>query len=393
MDKVKLLYIITRLDRGGSSEMVLLTLLRLNQEKFDITIMSGPSREPDEKLIESVKKKGVRFIFDSFLVRGPSPVKDFLTLLKIFFLIKKEKFDIIHTHTSKAGILGRIAAKWTTSKDYRPIIIHTPHGHVFYGYYGVVLSKLFLILEKLAASFTDKIIALTEKEIDEYLQFGISRNRAKFISIPNGLDLNRIANLKIDPVRKRKEFGLPEEVKLIGSAGRLELVKGYKYFIEASLIVKKSFPNCLFLLIGDGSLCGELQHQIEKLNLWQNFKILGWRDDVNEIISLLDVFVLSSLNEGMGLVLVEAMAMGKPVVATNVGGIPSVVIDGETGILVPPKNPDAIAEAIIFLLQNPEKMKKMGEAGKERTKLFSIEVMIEKTQRLYEELLENRNNM
>jgi len=389
MGKIKILHIITRLDRGGSSFGVLRNLFKLRKDRFDFTLMFGPSLEPDKEMIESVRKTGIIFILNPYLVRAFSPVKDFLALLKIFFLIKNEKFDIIHTHTSKAGILGRLAAKLATTGRYRPIKIHTPHGHVFYGYYGFFLSKLFLIVEKWAAGFTDKIVALTERGIQEHIELGVSKEKSKFTSILEGVDLNKIANLKTDTVEKKKELGLPEGVKLIGSAGRLEHIKGYRYFIEGIPTVRKYFPDYIFLLIGDGSLRDELQHRIDSLGLQQNCRILGWRKDVDEIISILDIFVLTSLNEGMGQVLIEAMMLEKPVVATNVGGIPSVVIDGETGILVPSKSPGALAEAIISLLNNPERMKNMGIAGKERAKLFSVEVMVEKTEKLYEELLES----
>lgn len=386
MKKPRILHIITRLDRGGSPENTLLTLIGL-ADRFDFTLVYGLTQDFPRELFNLAKEKGVRFIYLPCLVRGISPVNDLKAFFSLFSLIKKEKFDIIHTHTSKAGILGRLAAKMAGSRNYYPILVHTPHGHIFYGYYGIVLSKLFLIFERWAVNFTDKIITLTEKGIDEHLQLGVGKDRSKFVAIPSGVDLNKIADFKIDPAAKREELGIPENIRLVGSAGRLEPVKGYKYFVEASKKVKESVPDCLFLLIGDGSLREELQRQIESLNLQQSFRILGWRDDINEIISFLDIFVLSSLNEGMGRVLVEAMAMGKPVVATNVGGIPSVVVDGETGILVPPRNPEALTEAIISLLRNPEKMKKMGEAGKERAKFFSVEVMIEKTEKLYEELL------
>ena len=391
MGKIKILHIITRLDRGGSSESTLLTVIGLTGSFFNLTLLYGLTHDSPRDLIDIAKKKGIRFIYLSSLVRGISPINDLKAFFSLFSLIKREKFDIIHTNTSKAGMLGRVAAKWASREGYRPSIVHTPHGHVFYGYYGTVLSKLFLALEGWAANFTDRIITLTQKGIDEHLQFGVGKDRSKFTAIPDGVDLNRFTNLKIDPTRKKKELGLPPEgVKLIGSAGRLEPVKGYKYFVEASFRVKKSIPDCLFLLIGDGSLYNKLQHQIESSGLQQNFRILGWRNDINEIISILDIFVLSSLNEGMGRVLVEAMVMGKPVVATKVGGIPSVVIDGETGMLVPSKNPRALAEAIISLLNNPERMKNMSIAGKERAKLFSVEVMIEKTEELYEELLRER---
>ena len=197
---------------------------------------------------------------------------------------------------------------------------------------------------------------------------------------------------------KPENGGSKEKLSLAQSKKLINHLENYTYlytkdiaaYVEASFRVKKSIPDCLFLLIGDGSLYNKLQHQIESSGLQQNFRILGWRNDINEIISILDIFVLSSLNEGMGRVLVEAMVMGKPVVATKVGGIPSVVIDGETGMLVPSKNPRALAEAIISLLNNPERMKNMSIAGKERAKLFSIEVMVEKTEELYEELLRER---
>jgi len=387
MKKIRILYIVTRLDRGGSSAAILQSSMRFNSQRFEISIMFGVSKEADEELVAEAKEKGIRFIFNPHLIRNISVLEDIPAFISIFLLIKSQKFDIIHTHTSKAGILGRIAARLAKNRNYQPIVIHTPHGHIFYGYYGSVLSKFFLMLETWAGGFTDRIITLTERGIDEHLQFGVGKNRSKFTAIPDGVDTGKIKNLKIDPAQKRKELGFQQNAVLIGSAGRLEPIKGYKYFIEASVIIKKVFPECIFVLIGDGALRSELEEQIRKSGLENNFRILGWRNDVEEIISILDIFVLSSINEGMGRVIVEAMALGKPVIATSVGGIPSVVVDKETGLLVPQGNAGKMAEAIIYLLNNPEKYRQMGEKGKERAGLFSMGTMAEKTMRLYEELL------
>lgn len=399
MFRIKALHIITRLERGGSSDAVLLTLLELDKNQYDLSLAHGPTSYPNEQLMKQAEKAGIRFYYIRDLVRAINPIKDLKGLFRLFCLIRAEKFDIIHTHTSKAGLLGRLAASYACSAKERPIIVHTPHGHIFYGYYGPLLTKFFLLVERLMSRSTDKIVALTPQGIEEYVQFKIA-DRERLFDIPDGVPLEEVQEFGAGVERMKdtsqrekikRELNLPEGDLLVGTAGRLVPVKGYKYLIEALHHLLRQIPNVTFLILGDGPLRNDLEQLADNLGLSKKIIFLGWRSDVSRILSILDLFVISSLNEGMGRVLVEAMALGKPIVATRVGGIPSVVADGESGLLVPSRDSMGLAEAMGKLLNSPERAREMGEEGRKRVPLFSAKTMVERTEQLYKELLRERH--
>jgi glycosyltransferase involved in cell wall biosynthesis len=376
---LKILHIITRLDKGGSTENTLLTAIGLHG-KYDVSIAYGYTTFPEEILIKKAKEKNIEFFYIPELVRSINPVKDIIAFIKIYTIIKKNKFDLVHTHCSKAGILGRFAAKAAKVK----VIIHTPHGHVFYGYYNRIISYLFILIERIAAKITNKIITLTPYGIEEHIKYKIA-SREKFISIHSGVNLKK--NFTENEIKYIKnELGIPLDSIIIGSIGRFEPVKGYKYMIEAARIVIDKCKNkkIKFVLAGSGSLYKKLKEQISKLNLNENFIILPWIDDTAKFISVLDIFVLPSLNEGMSKTLVQALILGKVSVATKVGGIPSIIKDRETGILVN-CNSISLAEGIIELLNNENLCKKIKENIKKIDPYnFSVEKMIEMLDDLYE---------
>lgn len=383
---VKLLYVITRLDKGGSSEVVLQLARALHGRQFSIGIAYGVTVEPQEDLEKFKRDSAISLHFVSHLRRNIHPIHDLLALVQLYRIIRHERPTILHTHTSKAGFLGRMAGFLARV----PVIVHTPHGHVFYGYFGFFWSRLFVTLERFAAHFTDRIITLTEVGKAEHLRFRISHEE-KFVSIYCGIDLTRFQKKSQEAEEKlRKELGL-EGVGIVGSVGRLVPVKGYEYFVRACALVKQTHPNTKFLLVGDGPLRTDLQKLAARLALEKNFLFTGERKEIPEILSLFDLFVLSSLNEGLGRVLIEAGAAGVPVVATEVGGVPEIVRNHETGLLVPPRDPEKMACAIRILLDDVPLRRKMGACAEERVwKNFGVEKMIEKTKSLYESLLQEK---
>lgn len=386
MRPIKILNVITRLEQGGAPSIVISTLNHLDKERFKVKLATGLASKPEEDLIEEAKNKGIELIIIPQLVREVSLFNDLIALLKLIKIIRRDKFDIVHTHESKAGILGRVAGKLAGV----PVIIHSPHGHIFYGYFGYIKTTIFILLERFTALFTDKIITLTKKEIEEHLKVKIG-NRDKFTFIYNGIELDKFEKVDVNVREKRGQLSLPLDVSVVATVARLVPVKGHKYLIDAAAEVVKSIPQARFLFIGDGKLREELQEQAENLGLSSNILFLGWRKDVLEILPIIDLFVLPSINEGLGMVLVEAYAFGKPVVATNVGGIPEVVEDKKTGLLTPPKDSKKLAQAIIELLEDPKRAKKMGEEGKKKViTTFGVDVMVEKIERLYEELIRGK---
>jgi glycosyltransferase involved in cell wall biosynthesis len=387
MKKLKVLQIITRLDKGGSAENTFLTAMGLDKNDYEVTLMSGPVKDPGQDRKKEIGESRIRHIFILELVRNISLINDFIAFLKIYRVLRKEKFDIVHTHTSKAGFLGRLAAKLAGA----PIIIHTPHGHVFFGYFGSFKTKIFILLEKLASCLTDKIVALTNGEKEDYIAYKVAR-KEKLVVISSGVDLNRLKEPSSEEKKNfKKGLGISENSLVIGTVGRLVPVKGPEFLVEAAQWIISRNPDTFFMFTGDGDLRPMLEKRALDLGIKDNIIFLGWRDDVTKIISAYDVFVLPSLNEGMGRVLVEAMSLGKPIVASNIGGIPDLVSHGKNGFLVPPKNPKELAKYIQILLNNKEMREKMGLAGKRMAMNFSAKIMLKKISDLYEELLIQKN--
>jgi glycosyltransferase involved in cell wall biosynthesis len=387
MKKIKILHIITRFDKGGSAENTLLTVIGLDKERYDVTMAYGSSTESlmsesearaNRNDQERVRSGGVKLILIPELVRSISPLKDLKAFLRIFLLIKREKYTIVHTHTSKAGILGRWAALFAGV----PIIIHTPHGHAFIGYFGRFMTSLFILIERITAIFTDTIITLTDRCKEEHVEFKIAKAE-RFRTIHSGVEMERFLNLHIDREKKKRSLGITDGYPVIGTVGRFISIKGHKYLIDAIKIVSERIPDVRFIFVGEGPLRPELIKQAESLGVIDKILFLGWREEIPEIISIIDLFVLTSLYEGMGKVFIEAMIMGKPVIATRVGGIPDIVRDGEDGILIPPKESKRLAEAIITLLEDKDKREKMGRSGKMHASLYSDKAMVAKIDTLY----------
>ena len=391
MSKVKVLHIITRMIKGGAQEDTLLTVINLNKKRYRTSLVSGPSIGSEGEIESKARQLGVEIIIIPELLREVSPINDIKALYKLYSFIKKGKYDIVHTHSSKAGIIGRVAAKLAGVKT----IIHTPHGSIFYPYAdipgvsGRFWITIFLLLEKVAAHLAYKITTLTESEAKHYLELGIGSN-SKFTTIHSGIALSRFTNVKIDVANKRKELGIPVNAYVVTTVARLTSEKGHSYLIDAAKkVVMASDDELKFMFVGDGDLRVELERKVNELGLDGKILFLGLRDDVPELLAISDLFVLPSLYEAQGRVVTEAMAAGLPVVATEVGGVPDVVSNGKTGILVPPRNSQALAKAITNLITDKVKAKQMGEAGRQVIPEFSVETMVGKIDMLYQELLGN----
>ena len=386
VDKIRVLHVITRLERGGAPAVLLEVLQRCDTSQFEHHIATGLSQAPEDDMIPFAKDTGFRVVVIPSLIRDIHPFLDIYALLKLYFLIRKGRYDIVHCHTSKGGFIGRLAARLAKVR----VIIYSPHGDIFEGYFGKIKTRFFIWLERFSARFTDKIITLTKSGIEPYIKAGIGQ-KSQFDYIYNGVDVERLRKRKVDRIQKRQEIGVENDCFLVVTAGRLVPVKGHTYLITALAQVITAIPNIRLVFLGDGELRGDLSGQVKTLGLEKHVLFPGMRSDVPEIISCSDLFVLPSVNEGFGVVLLEAMAMRCPIVATNVGGVPEVVLDGETGILVPPGDPVPLARGIIQLLKDPSIALKMAECGYQRLKAcFDIRETVSKTEHLYKELLERK---
>jgi glycosyltransferase involved in cell wall biosynthesis len=269
-----------------------------------------------------------------------------------------------------------------------PVIVHTPHGHVFYGHFNPVVTRLFLLLETVFAFFTAKIIALTEGEKNDLIDYAVCKSD-KLATIHSGVAIDRFLKPRVNRKKKKIALGLDPNRQVVGTVGWLLPIKGPGYLLRAMVRVWQEHRSADLVFVGKGQLERELKNEAKRLGVSKKVKFLGWRDDIHEIIPIFDVFVLPSLNEGMGRVLVEAMASGRPIVASRTGGIPDLVQHKQTGLLVAPADESGLADAIQRMLRDPKEAKIMGQKGKARSQRFSVESMIAKLDTLYTDLTDN----
>jgi glycosyltransferase involved in cell wall biosynthesis len=385
----KIFHIITRLDRGGSAENTLLTCLGL-AEKYELVLVHGLSLESHmtdwekqsvDSRIKEAMERGVNVIPVISLVRRISPFRDLQALFYLWRLMIREKPDLVHTHTSKAGILGR----WAAWLGRVPIIVHTAHGHVFYGHFGPLASRFFVLLERFMALITDRMIALTVGERNDYIKSSVSRPD-RIVNIHSGVEIDHYMSVRVNIEEKKKSLGISSRGLVVGTVGWLLPIKGPMHLLNAMESVWQDYPEATLVFVGKGDLEAELRAKALQMGVSGRVKFLGWRDDIPEIMKILDVFVLPSLNEGMGRVLVEAMAAGRPVVASRVGGIPDLVKHGENGFLVEPGDENGVSAAIKKLLADKIMRDQMGEKGRIMAQAFSVENMVDKIDSLYASL-------
>jgi len=382
--KTKIAQVITRLDWSGAPDVVETILDYLDPSVYDTTLIYGLTQYPSEKTREFLRKFKGKTVFIPHLKREVSLLEDLWALICLYSVFIRERFDIIHTHTAKAGFIGRIAAKLAGAR----LIVHTPHGHDFYGYFGSIGSWFVIMLERIAALFANKIVVFTGIEKTDMLKYRVCGSR-KIKVVQSGIDFSRFEKAKEDILKKKAEFNIPPGDLVVGMIGRLESIKGFEYFIDSAKIVLDDLPRTKFLIVGDGSLRSNLIERSRRLGIERNVIFTGWREDMPQIISMLDVLVLASLNEAVGRVLLEAGAAGKPTVATAVGGIPEIIRNYETGILVPPADTQGIAQAVIDLLKDERKRLKMGLAAKEWVKKnFEEKKMADDINNIYKELMD-----
>lgn len=375
---IRILHIITRMDVGGSTDDVVMTATRMPRAEFDHRLVSGLTLDPPPRLRETLAAAGVPWVEIPHLRRAVRPWADCRALWALWRAIRATRPDVVHTHTSKAGFVGRLAARLARV----PRILHTPHGHILHGYFGAGATRAFIGLERWAARFTDRIITLTDAEAAQHLAVGIGRPD-QFVTIPSGVDLAEARAGAAAAPQVRRALGIAGDAPLVGTVSRLVPVKGLIHLVAAMPEILRRCPRAHLALAGDGEERELLAAQAAALGVAERVHFLGFREDVPAVIGTLDLFVLPSLNEGLGKALVTAMGLGVPIVATRVGGVPEVVEDGRQGLLVPPADPAALAKAAIALLEDRAAAAAMGAAGRARAELFSTEVMLDRLAALY----------
>jgi glycosyltransferase involved in cell wall biosynthesis len=390
--RIRVLHLITRLDRGGSAENTLLTVIGLDPRRYQVMLGYGASLEshmtPDEAAslehrLAAARAVGVELTVIPSLVRQLAPVRDLASLVAMMRLIRRFSPLVVHTHTSKAGALGRLAA-WLC---HVPVVVHTPHGHIFYGYYGRMLSACFVTVERWLGHMTDALIALTEAGKLEYVERRIAPVE-RLRAIHSGIDLSSCQRNSTSPAMARKALGLPARGPVIGVLGRLVPIKGHEYLIEALPMILKKFPSAMLLVVGEGPERGPLAARAASLGVSHRIRMVGAQFDLPGYVAACDVIAQPSLNEGMGRTVLEALVMGKPVIASRVGGLPELIDHGGNGLLVPPASPSALAHAVCSLLWDRARLRRMSHAARQSVgRQFSTEAMVAAIDRLYGELL------
>lgn len=387
--RIKVLHIITRMSKGGAQENTLLNVSRVDDARFESWLLSGPSAGPEGDILGKVRAGGVTFHEMRQLVREPAPLRDTIAYLKLLRFLRRHKFDIVHTHSSKAGILGRWAAYWSGV----PVIVHSSHSHVFYGYFHPLVTAFYKVMERAAAKVSDSLQELTSIGVKEHLHHKVGRAE-QFQVVYSGQDLGGFL-APGDPAERaalRAELGLSDEHLAVACVARLAPIKGHNTLLPAFAKALESNPNLRLVLVGTGELESQLKDLAKSLDIEEQVIFTGMREDVAALLKASDLFVLASLNEGLGRALVEAGACGLASVATRVGGVPEVVLDGETGLLAPPGDAAAMAEALTRLAADPELRARMGRAAREHVHpKFSIESMIETIEQDYLKHLQRKH--
>jgi glycosyltransferase involved in cell wall biosynthesis len=402
---MKIVRIIARLNVGGPARHVVWLTKALNNSEFETILIAGRIPEGEENMEYFAEENGVAPVFIEEMSRELSP-KDIVSLWKVYRRICREKPDIIHTHTAKAGTIGRIAAlfyRWLNWKNVKTV--HTFHGHVFHSYYGNLKTKIFLRIEKFLARFaTDKIIVITRRQFEEINKnFGVGREK-QFEIIPLGIDLEKFTEVDAKREILRKEIGAESDEILVGFVGRFTEIKNIPLLLEAAKIYNekktKDSPKLKFILIGDGHLRPELEKRAEEFEIDRNVKFLGNRNDADVFYAGLDIVALTSLNEGTPLSLIEAMANGKPVISTAVGGVPDLLGEikeqkknfnvCERGIAVSPEDAEGFSNGLIYLAENTVLQTGFGERGKNFVlKNYAKERLTADIENLYRKLSKN----
>jgi len=403
---MKVLRIIARLNVGGPARHVVWLSDGLKDRGYETLLVAGLPPEGEDDMSYVAGAAGVDPLILSEMSREIS-LRDLITAWKLYRLMLCERPDVVHTHTAKAGGVGRAAGimyRWFTPSALvgRPRecrFVHTYHGHVFHSYYGPLKTKLFLMIEKMLARMTDRIIVISEqqrREINEDFHLG---RRAQFVVIPLGIDLNVYADWEARRTKLRAEISASDDDLLIGIVGRLTEVKNHELFLEAGALLKKiSAQRLKFLIIGDGARRPELESQGRQLGIGNDVVFLGTRDDPENFYPALDVVALTSLNEGTPLSIIEGMANGRPVIATGVGGVVDLLgqeverCDGyticERGIRVRSGDAEGFTNGMKRLIDDAVLRDELGARGREFVlKNYSKERLLDDIANLYAELL------
>ncbi len=359
---MRVAHIITRMIVGGAQENTLYNCLDLIRDfGDDVLLITGPTQGPEGRLLEQGRADGLSVQTIESLQRRLSPLQDYRALHDLKNAIKKFQPDVVHTHSAKGGILGRAAA-WSLRV---PAIIHTVHGAPFHPYQSRAVRLFYQACEKWAADRCHHMISVADAMTDLMVKARVAP-REKFTTIYSGMDVQPFLNCDQYRADMRAQLGFGDEQIVIGKIARLFELKGHEYLIAAGAEVVRQQPNVRFLLVGDGLLRASLSRQIERLGLLDHFHFTGLvpPEEIPRYLSAMDMLVHTSLREGLARTLPQALIAAKPVISFDIDGAREVCLDNKTGILLPPKSIEPLANAMIRLASQRSLRDDWGRAGR-----------------------------
>ena len=384
---MRIAHVITRMIVGGAQENTLLTLRGHLEHGHAAVLLVGPTTGPEGKLLQEQPLPGLRVVEVPTLIRAVNPVADWRAYRWLRDYFARERFDVVHTHSSKAGILARVAAR----RAGVPVVVHTVHGQAFHPFQAWWLNRAYIAAERWAARHSDRIYAVADAMITQCVTAGVAP-RERYQTVYSGMELEPYLTAQPDAAL-RARLGLPADALVVGKIARLFELKGYEYLIAAAPAIVAAVPAVRFLIVGDGVLRPRLEAQVAALGLTAHFVFAGLvpPSDIPRYTALMDVLVHLSLREGLPRTVVQALATGKPAVAFPIDGTPEVVRDGETGLLCPPKDSAAVAAAVIRLLRDPALARRLGAAGQAFVReRWDWRLMVATLEAEYERLLRSK---
>jgi glycosyltransferase involved in cell wall biosynthesis len=374
----KVVHVITRLDLGGAQQNTLYCVANHNRELYEACLVAGTGGELDHEA-EQLADADVRLV--DWLRYPISPIRDLAAVFKLKRLLKEWSADVVHTHSSKAGVIGRLAARLAGV----PVTVHTVHGWSFNDTQPALLRRFYIALERWLARSTDALVTVAAADRDNGLKLGIG-SPEQYRVIHSGIDIQSYRRPASARELARKELGFGPDAVVVGTVACLKHQKAPLDFVEAAKLATASDPRLGFFIAGDGPLRTEVEKAVAKAGLDDKFLLLGWRQDIPELLAAMDLFVLTSLFEGLPRAVLQAMAAGVPVIATAVNGTPEVVIDGETGRLIEPGKPDQASSAMVEMAKGAQFAARLAENATARLgEKFEIRGMVRDLDALYSE--------
>ena len=392
---MKIVHIITRLILGGAQENTLITCKLLAQRGHEVTLITGPAIGPEGELFEQTKNQKYKTIIVDKLIRPICPLYDTISYFQIKEHLKRIKPDIVHTHSAKAGILGRFAAHSIRNTQYvirNTRIVHTIHGLAFHPYQSKWLNKFYIAVEKSAAKRTDFFISVADAMTAQATAAGIGRPE-QFITAYSAIEENDFLQPISEQLRRtfRQKYGIAEDTIVLITIARLFMLKGHDFIIESAKTLSKQFDNAIWLFVGDGNLADHFKKQVRQLGLAEKIKFTGLLPprQIPLAIASSDILVHCSLREGLARTLPQAMLCAKPAISFDIDGAREVVNEN-TGRLVEPKNVEQLTKACAELLEDTELRDSLGRAGRESIKeKFAPKIMVDIIESVYKKLATN----